>query len=83
MNNPLYQYMKNNSYQLYLFSDPFNYAIIALLVGVIGPIWEYDMFSFLSFMLRAVGTFILACVIISLLHKINKLRLCKQNTPTS
>ena len=80
MNNPLYQYMKNNSYQLYLFSDPFNYAIIAIIAGTIGPIWESDLLSLFSFTIRAVGTFILACVIISLLHKINKLRLCKQST---
>lgn len=80
MDNQLYQYMKNNSYQLYLFSDPFNYAIIGIIVGLIGQIWESDLLSFLSFTLRAVGTFILAFVIISLLHKINKLRLCKQNT---
>lgn len=75
MDNQLYQYMKNNSYQLYLFSDPFNYAIIAIIVGTIGPIWESDLLSLFSFTIRAVGTFILACVIISLLTKINKLRL--------
>ena len=83
MNNQLYQYMKNNSYQLYLFSDPFNYAIIGIIVGLIGQIWESDLLSFLSFTLRAVGTFILACVIISLITKINKLKSCKQNTTTS
>ena len=75
MNNPLYRYMKNNSYQLYLFSDPFNYAIIAIIVGTIGPIWESDLLSLFSFTIRAVGTFILAGVIISLLTKINKSRL--------
>lgn len=77
MCNPLYKYLNKNSYLLYLYSDPFNYVIIAVMSIVAGKVWESETLSLIAFILRAICTVILAGVVIAIVNKIKVNKLCK------
>lgn len=63
--NPLYQAFSRNSYELYLFSDPFNYVIIALLIGVWGSgVFTVGALSVALFAIRLFGTSALAFLVV-------------------
>ena len=58
---------KRNTYELYLYSDPFNYLIIALCWDVLNShILIDNKFSLLVFLLRFVGTTFMAFVLIKI-----------------
>lgn len=63
--NQFYQAFSRNSYELYLFSDPFNYVIIALLMGAWGAgVFTEGVLSIAAFAIRLLGTTALAFLVI-------------------
>lgn len=77
MCNPLYKYLNKNSYLLYLYSDPFNYVIIAVMTIVAGEVWESKTLSLIAFIFRAICTVILAGIVIAIVNSIKVNKLCK------
>lgn len=60
----IYKSSSRNSYELYLFSDPFNYVLVSLLYSWLGQCLISDMGSITSFLFRFFGTIILAYLVI-------------------
>ena len=75
----IYKSFLHNSYELYLFSDPFNYVLIMLLFQLLG---DYIILSnigpLLSFCVRFFGTIIFAFAVIWLKNKIVQFLCTKQ-----
>ena len=75
----IYKSFLHNSYELYLFSDPFNYVLIMLLFQLLG---DYIILSnigpLLSFCVRFFGTLIFAIAVIWLKNKIVQFLCTKQ-----
>lgn len=66
-----YSFMKKHSYSLYLYSDPFNYVIIALLVAFFGDMVVGDnIISAFAFLIRIIGSALMALVVIYILNHI-------------
>lgn len=69
----IYNNIKNNSYNLYLFSDPFNYLLIPLLYSFMGDsIFTSNIGSGLSFFVRFFVTIILSYAIIYIMKIIKR-----------
>lgn len=66
----IYKTISRYSYELYLFSDPFNYVLIYLLYNGIGYYPLSNVCALLSFFVRFFGTIILAFVVIWTKHKV-------------
>lgn len=63
-NNKVYQIFSRNSYELYLFSDPFNYMLLYLMNKFMGNYITDNLGSLYSFLVRFLGTIILAFAVI-------------------
>lgn len=63
-----YRILSENSYELYLYSDPFNYVIIGVFISIYGSdVYLSNHISILAFILRFLVT-ILMSIIIIILH---------------
>ena len=74
----VYRFMNKYNYELYLYSDPFNYVLIALLVAWFGQnLFTSNVDSLLAYMIRFFGTILWAAFIIGILYmlKIKRKRL--------
>lgn len=75
----IYKSFSRNSYELYLFSDPFNYVLIMLLFQLLG---DYIILSnigpLLSFCVRFFGTIVFAFAVIWIKNKIVQFLYAKQ-----
>lgn len=61
----IYNYCKKYSYELYLYSDPFNYLIIFIAYKIVGlQIYSDSVYSIFLFLIRALGTTIGAIFVI-------------------
>ncbi len=60
----IYKSFSRNSYELYLFSDPFNYVLTSLLYAWLGQSLIGDWGSITSFLVRFFGTIILSYLVI-------------------
>lgn len=66
-----YSNLKRNSYSLYLYSDPFNYLLITLIVLLLGDRAITDnLSSAIAFSIRFVGSILLAYFVIYILNHI-------------
>ena len=78
----IYKSLSRNSYELYLFSDPFNYVLIFLLTQLLGDyIILSNIGSLLSFCVRFFGTIIFAFAMIWLKNKIVQFWCANSNPP--
>lgn len=68
--NKVYKTFSKDSYELYLFSDPFNYILIYMMYVWMGNYVIDNDASLFSFLTRFFGTIILAFVIIWIKNKI-------------
>lgn len=67
----IYSYMKNNSYYLYLYSDPLNFLLIPILVYFLGDsILTTDLGAFTAFIVRFFGTLFGAMLLIYMTNKV-------------
>lgn len=67
----IYSYLKANSYDLYLYSDPLNYPLIPILVYFLGDsIFTTDSGAFTAFMVRFFGTLFGAMLLIYIIKQI-------------
>lgn len=67
----VYESFRKNSYELYLYSDPFNYALIALLISLFGDsIMTADHVSVLAFATRIIATILLSYAVMFLINKL-------------
>lgn len=65
----LYNFFRKYSYELYLYSDPFNYVLIALLYGWLGyGVFTSNSGSLAAYLVRFVGTTGFAFLIISIIN---------------
>lgn len=62
--NKIYKMFSRNSYDLYLFSDPFNYVLLYLMYYWMGTYITDNAESILAFLIRLFGTIALALVVI-------------------
>ena len=62
--NKIYKIFSRNSYDLYLFSDPFNYVLLYLMYYWMGTYITDNAESTLAFLIRLFGTIALAFVVI-------------------
>lgn len=69
--NRIYRTFARNSYELYLYSDPFNYAIILLAYMLLGDYWANSADTLLVFLIRFFGTIILAFGVIWIKNQIS------------
>lgn len=70
-----YRFMNRYNYELYLYSDPFNYVLIALLVAWFGQnLFTSDVDSLLAYMIRFFGTILGAAFIIGILYMLKTKR---------
>lgn len=68
--NKVYKTFSKDSYELYLFSDPFNYILIYMMYVWMGDYVIDNVASLLSFLIRFFGTIFLAFVVIWIKNKI-------------
>lgn len=68
--NTIYRTFSKHSYELYLFSDPFNYVLVYIMYELMGNYVEYNFSSLLSFFVRFLGTITLAFVVIWIKNRI-------------
>lgn len=74
-NTYTYRFMNRYNYELYLYSDPFNYVLIALLVAWFGQnLFTSDVDSLLAYMIRFFGTILGAAFIIGILYMLKTKR---------
>lgn len=66
----LYKTFSRYSYELYLFSDPFNYVLVYLAYLGLGDFVTSNVDAFLAFFIRLFGTIILAMLVIWIKNKI-------------
>lgn len=72
LGNRLYKYFSKNSYELYLYSDPFNYVIIGILFTSFGSdVYLSNQISVLAFIIRFFVTILISILIIKV-HNIVK-----------
>lgn len=70
----IYQKILNNSYEIYLYSDPLNYVILALIYFMCGiDVFASNLFYLLMFVVRFVVTIIIAIGISKLLKESKKI----------
>lgn len=70
--NKFYCNLSHNSYDLYLFSDPFNYVLVYIMYMWMGRIATDNMGSLFVFLIRFFGTIALAYGIIWIKNKVNR-----------
>ena len=71
-----YRFMNKYNYELYLYSDPFNYVLIALLFAWFGQnLFTSNVHSFLAYMLRFFGTILWAALVIGIVHMVKNRKL--------
>lgn len=69
--NTIYVYLQRHSYELYLFSDPFNYVLIPVLYSAFGGLLvSGNLESLCSYCLRFSLTIIFSILIISIVKKV-------------
>lgn len=68
--NKVYKTFSRYSYELYLFSDPFNYVLVYLIYCGLGNYPTSDVDSILAFLIRFFGSIILAMLVIYVKNKI-------------
>lgn len=68
----IYQYFKKYTYELYLYSDPFNYLFIALLSSLFGQYIYMGIFPIYAYSIRFIGTILAAMFIIRYIHGVSK-----------
>lgn len=72
----LYRIFDKYTYQIYLYSDPFNYVLIVLLVMLLGnEIFMSNSGAIVAYLVRFCGTILLALLVIGIIHKFNSSRL--------
>lgn len=65
--NAFYASVSRHSYELYLYSDPFNYALIALMANFWGSaVFTSNAISLSAFAVRLVGTTLFAFLVIGI-----------------
>ena len=67
-----YRNLSHNSYDLYLFSDPFNYVLVYMMYMWMGRIATDNMGSLFAFLIRFFGTIFFAYGIIWIKNKVNR-----------
>lgn len=70
----LYKTFSRYSYELYLFSDPFNYVLVYLTYLGLGDFVTSNVDAFLAFFIRLFGTIILAMLVIWIKNKIQSVK---------
>lgn len=70
----LYRTFSRYSYELYLFSDPFNYVLVYLTYLGLGDFVTSNVDAFLAFFIRLFGTIILAMLVIWIKNKIQSVK---------
>lgn len=70
----LYKTFSHYSYELYLFSDPFNYVLVYLTYLGLGDFVMSNVDAFLAFFIRLLGTIILAMLVIWIKNKIQSVK---------
>lgn len=70
----IYKKFSRYSYELYLFSDPFNYVLIYFTYLGLGEFVTSDVDACLAFFVRLFGTLILAMLVIWIKNKILSVR---------
>lgn len=70
----LYKTFSRYSYELYLFSDPFNYVLVYLTYLGLGDFVTSNADAFLAFFIRLFGTIILAMLVIWIKNKIQSVK---------
>lgn len=70
----LYKMFSHYSYELYLFSDPFNYVLVYLTYLGLGEFVTSNVDAFLAFFIRFFGTIILAMLVIWIKNKIQSVK---------
>ena len=75
VNNGIYKTFSHYSYELYLFSDPFNYVLLYLMYVWMGAYVADNMGSILSFLIRFCGTICFAFIVIVI--KASVYKICK------
>ena len=69
----IYRFMNKYNYELYLYSDPFNYILIAWLVAWFGQnLFTNNVHSLLAYMFRFFGTILWAALVIAIVHMVKK-----------
>lgn len=61
-----YTTFARNSYELYLFSDPFNYVLLSLTYSIMGDYVVSSIDSFIAFAVRFFGTILFALLVVRL-----------------
>ena len=70
-NTYTYRFMNKYNYELYLYSDPFNYVLIALLFAWFGHnLFTSNVHSFLAYMLRFFGTILWGALVIGIVYMV-------------
>lgn len=70
----LYKMFSRYSYEIYLFSDPFNYVLVYLTYLGLGEFVTSNVDAFLAFFIRFFGTIILAMLVIWIKNKIQSVK---------
>ena len=66
-----YRFMNRYNYELYLYSDPFNYVLIALLVAWFGQnLFTSNGVPLFAYMIRFFGTLLWAALVIGIVHMV-------------
>lgn len=72
-NSNIYKSLNKNSYDIYLYSDPFNYVLILGLFLVFdNKVFEGTLESILSFIIRIIFTIILAYMVVVFVRRVAK-----------
>lgn len=74
VDHPITQAMNTHCYKLYLYSDPFNYVLISVLVAILGStVITADAPAAISFIVRIFGSLGLAFALVYFMNGLSRL----------
>lgn len=74
VDHPITQAMNTHCYKLYLYSDPFNYVLISVLVAILGStVITADASAAISFLVRIFGSLGLAFALVYFMNGLSRL----------